>query len=933
MKYKTLWCALLCCWQATLFAQKTTLSGWVRDTAGAGLPAASVVLTELKDSVIAAFGAAEPDGRFTIKRVPPGEYLLQVSYAGFETHYQTVSTNPDRPLIELGSIVLQPANVWLKGVEISAQHSPVAFSNDTIVYNTAAFKTQPGSMVEDLLKKLPGVEVLSDGTIRAQGEVVRNVKVDGKDFFGEDPKIATRNLPADAIEKVQLYDQKSERASFTGIEDGREEKTINLQLKPGAKAGYFGNASAGYGDKDRYETKFNLNRFAKKTQVSAIAAANNTNQQNFSFEDYMQFMGGLSNLMSAGGGTGGRVRISLDDNSLGMPVGDQPNGFTTALSGGLNLNHDFSKNTKVSAHYFYNHLQNDLNRKVARVNVLDEQGFRSSENEDRYSRNQNHRLQVTLRSNLDSFQKITLRTRWTFNDALLNSGSDRQTFLPEGANANNSLRDYQSDGQNYRGDAAFTYRRRFRKKGRALVADVSYLSGADDREGRLQSENYFFTDSTFRESFRQRQTYTDEAAHYGATLSYTEPLGRQQYLEIRAEHQLVNNDTDKAFYDQKGTPTPGEVFNPLLSNRFQRGYRYERGVMNWMRTRKKYQLTAGATLQQSVLDGRQPNTELEPLRRRFVRVLPHLYYNYERRSGRSFSAAYSTQLREPSLEQLLPVVDNSDPLQVFTGNPDLQPEYVHDLNLDYMLFDAFSNFLLFASLNTTYTHHRITNAGAIDSLFRSSMRPVNVDYDWLVNPYLNIAYPVRPLKSNLSLTLSGTYNRGILFVNEVRNQTDRWIQNIDVSLDNRKKDKIDLSVGARLTYNQTRYSVSKGLDQAFFNQRYTTDLRFYPNKKWALGTGLTYLVYSKETFGEARQIPLWSAQVTRYVLKNRKGQVRLSAFDLLNKNTGISRNSQFNYIEEVRMLNLSRYFMLSFAYALSGFETQQSGLQVRRIGG
>jgi hypothetical protein len=916
-----------------ILAQKTTIIGTVTDSMGNGLPSASVVLMEIQDSVIAQFGVTNTTGAFTLKRLEKGEYLLQITYTGYDGHYQTITTGPDRPQIDLGKIVLLPANLLLNGVDITADRSPMRMQNDTINYNAGYFQTQPGSMVEDLLKKLPGVEVQSDGTIKAQGQVVKNVMVDGKAFFGQDPKIATKNLPANIVDKVQVYDKKSERAEFTGIDDGQEEKTINLKLKDGAKTGYFGNAAMGYGTADRYEGRFSLNKFSGKTQISALGSANNTNQQAFSINDYISFMGGLSNLMSSSGG--GRVRIALDDPSGDMMGGEGGNGFTAAWAGGLNLNHDFSKKTQLSANYFYNRIQKDLDRRTQRENLLADRLFNSSEQETRWNRNNNHRVNLTLKSKIDSVQHLTFRTNWVLNDAMFRSLTNSSTNDPFGTLQNTADRNYQTQGGYLRGDGNVTYKRKFDKRGRAVVADAAFQKSDDTRTGRLLANTRFISqggDSLF--NARQRQNYTDDATNWSTSLSYTEPIGRKQYLEWRAAFRQYTNETNKPFYDTLMTPTVQEVFNPLLSNHYQRGYHYQRGTMNYTLNREKYNLTAGTTLQQSVLEGQLLGIENTPISRRFNRILPALNYQYEPRAGVILSLDYNTALREPSLEQLQPVVDNSNPLQIFTGNPDLQPEYAHEIDLSFMRFDAFSNTMFFAGLNGAYTLNKITNAGSIDALLRTNTRPVNVKNDMFLEGYMQFGRPLRSLKSNLKATLNNSFNRGILFINDAENITQRWVNNFEITLDNKKKKKIDMEIGARWSHNITRYSVSNALNQQFINQRYFTNLAWFPTSKWAINSGFDYTIYSKESFGAAQQIPLWKASVTRYVLKNRKGQIKLSAFDLLNKNVGITRSSNFNFTEEVRTRNLSRYFMLTFAYSISGFgENNGGGIQINRIGG
>ncbi|HPI09019.1 MAG TPA: TonB-dependent receptor, partial [Saprospiraceae bacterium] len=399
----------------TAFSQNksVTVEGAVADSSGIGLPSASVVLLQQKDSVMHAFGLSGPEGRFAVKRVAPGDYILQITYLGYQTYAQRVSVPADQPKFSLEKILLAPSNTLLNAVDITAQQAPISIRKDTIEYNAGAFQTQPGSVVEDLLRKLPGVEVQQDGTIKAQGETVQNVLVEGKEFFGNDPKIATKNLPADAVDKVQVFDKKSDMAEFTGIEDGRDQKTINLKLKADKKQGHFGNVSAGYGTENRYQGKFNLNRFSKKMQFSAIGAANNTNEQAFSFEDYINVMGGLSNFMTGGGS--GRVRIEINEDS-GIPLpGSTSRGFTDTQAGGLNLNYEFSQKTELNGNYFFNRIENDLDRLATRQNLLGFGNYDSRDQELRNSENMNHRLNLTLRHKIDSFQNIIARANFSYN--------------------------------------------------------------------------------------------------------------------------------------------------------------------------------------------------------------------------------------------------------------------------------------------------------------------------------------------------------------------------------------------------------------------------------------------------------------------------------------------------------------------------------------
>jgi hypothetical protein len=900
-----------------IFAQKTAdLTGLVTDSTGTGLLSATVILMEKKDSTLSAFAITEADGGFLVKKITPGDYLLQVSYVGMETHWQPLSIAAGNQ--DVGTVKLAPASSILDEVEVTADRVPLRMNGDTINYNAAAFKVQPGAVVEDLLKKLPGVEVQADGTIKAQGETVQNVFVDGKEFFGNDPQVATKNLPADAVEKVQVYDKKSEMAEFTGIEDGREAKTINLELKEDRKNGYFGNATAGGGTDSRYQGRFNLNRFSSKSQLSAIGMANNNNQAGFSFNDYMQFMGGLGNLMGGGGGGGGSRRLSLsfDSGSMGIPLeGGQVDGILATAAGGLNFNRDFGKKTKLQSSYFVSKIQNDVVRNVERQNLLGDASFRSTEDEDRTAQSLNHRLNLNLKHEIDSFQDVSLRSNLAYSDADYRSDGSSQTFGTDGLLENDNARDYRSEGQRLSMTNSATYRRRFGKKGRAFVADASLNLGDNTQDGWLASQTGFYATDTSFFHLDQRQSSTDKATSYGLSASYTEPIGKAKYLEINASRQNYANELKKDFYDVFAN---GEELNTSLSNRFDRGYTYDRAGANLMVNRKKWNLTGGTALQRSTLEGQQQG-DFESVQRSFTRLLPSLFFDYEMGIGKNFNFEYQTYLREPSPVQLQPLVDNSDPLNLYIGNPSLQPEYAHTLHGHFMRFDQFTFTSFFANIEAEYVKDRITNASSVDSLLRRTVRPVNVKNDRTLSGYVDFSTPIRPLKITVRLGLNSSWNRGLLFVNDLENSTDRITNGFDLSFSNRKKEFFDASVGVRMSHNKTTYSEAEGLNQIYLNQRYYAETTVYPHKKWEFGSKFRYSVYSNENFGGQQVVPLWEASISRYLLKNNRGKLTLSVFDILNKNLGIRRNSELNYLEQQRINTLQRYVMLTFAYSIQGF--------------
>jgi hypothetical protein len=900
---------------SSLFAQKYTVKGTVIDTTQMPLPSATVVILNQSDSVLTNFSITNDDGYFEVPKVAEGEYILQVTYLGYDPFSQPFSLSENSGDFDAETIQMSVADANLEEVVVKAEHIPIQIKGDTIQYNADAFQVQPGSAVEDLLKKLPGVEVDREGNVRAQGEDVQNVLVDGKEFFGNDPKIATKNLPADAVDNVKVYDKKSDMAEFSGIDDGEREKTINLELKDGKKKGYFGTAEGGYGTDDRYKGKFNLNRFSKKMQFSAIGMLNNINEQGFSINEYMNFMGGLQNMMSGGGG---RIELSFDSDDMGIPLNfGQANGIRTTTAGGVNMNYEFSEKTELNGSYFYNQIKNEIGRDVSRQNLAEFGAFNSTENTDQIGQNKSHRINLTLNHEIDSFQNIRLRANGGFNDADLSNIGLTQTFNAENILENSGYRDYQSIGENWNLTSNLLYRRRFHKKGRVFTASIDFGKRDNEQNANLNSINSFPLENLV-DSVMQRQFQTNDETNYSGRISYTESLGGGKYLGINYSRSNYKNDLIKDFFDILNPATRQEIFNETLSNKYKRDYTYDRGGLTFQLNKKKFNFSTGVSVQHSRLDGELQGIT-DPIRNDFTNILPSLRWNYDFKSTRNLTFRYETSVREPSLEQLQPIPDNSDPLNIYIGNPELRPEYTHRVDLHFMDYNQFNFTSIFGNLNINYATNKITNKRTIDQSFRQTIQPINVENDLLVNGYFGFGTPLRFIKSRIDISGNLFYNRGILFVNDIENTTERFESGVEVTLENRKKETFDVAIGVAYNFSQTQYSESTAQNQDYLNRTFFTEMTLNLGKKWALSSFFDYSIYSGESFGSEQTIPLWEASLTRYFLKNRKGRLILSAFDLLNRNIGINRTSNLNYIEEARVQALGRYFLLTFAYSISGF--------------
>lgn len=897
---------------------KYEISGIVLDSSDVPLVSATVVLMNASDSVLVGFTMTDNKGAFKLQTKASGDFLLQLSYIGYATQYQKLFLKQEA-IVNLGTIKMEEQQQLLEQVEVKADRIPLQIKKDTLEFNADAFEVKPTDVVEDLLKKLPGVEVDRDGTIRAQGEQVQKVTVDGKEFFGNDPKIASKNLPADAVDKVQVYNKKSDQAEFSGIDDGQREKTINLELKEDKKKGYFGNTDIGVGLKGRYEGKASINRFSPQQQLSFIGMANNTNEQGFSINDYLNFMGGLQAMMSGGGGA---MRLELNSEEMGLPMNVMGgnNGFTTTWAGGLNFNNEFGKNTELNGSYFFNRMDNETERTLRRDNFLADKTFTTLQNSLQESLNTNHRFNFTLDHKLNDKQSLKLRSSMTYNDSDFESLSNVQN-LSDASLENTSDQFNTYGGYNLGFNSNLLYRRKFDKKGRSLSTDLNFSLREDDKEGNLATLNDFYEkgggllrkDTILQDNFQQ-----NKQDGYGLRISYTEPLGKRKYLEFNYLYQRNMDEVDREVYDRQGPNDANRIFNENLSNRYTSAYTYNRGGANFKWNKKKSNLTTGLAWQHSNLDGNLLLSGLD-IKKSFGNVLPSLRWSYEFSMSQRFSLDYDTEVGAPSIRQLQPIVDNSNPFDLYVGNPDLRPEYNHRLFLRFMSFSQATLTNFFMNLNFRYTTDKIGESQVIDDQLIRTSKPINVEEDIMLRGMVSFGTTLRFMKARVNLDLSTLYNQGINIINSVENQTTRLVSSGNLSFENRFKEKFDLVVGLDLSYNQTKYAIMADLNQDFINQTYYFDFTLNLPKGFNLETSLDYSIYSGLSDGFNEEIPIWNASFSKYILKDNRGQLRFSAVDLLNQNTGINRRAELNYVIDERIRSLGRYFMLSFHYALKGF--------------
>lgn len=892
------------------------IHGTVADSAGSGLGGAMVVALTRADSVLVTFATSANDGAFTLRRLPAGDYVPQVTTAGYEIFRKDIAVLAAG--VDAGTITMTVRAVELDPLEVSVDLVPFINRGDTLVYNTLAYPTRPNASVEELLSRLPGIQVDADGSIRALGEQVTRVLVEGREFFGSDPTIATRNLPADAVKRVEVYDKASDLEEFTGVPDGNEERTIDLELQDGAKQGWFGRLAGALGadggdygsfasgaeEGVRYDQTFGLNRFTTTTQIAAIASANNVNQPGFSWADYQGFVGGAKAL-AAPRGDGGSSGAGRDD------------GFTETVGLGVNASHDFAAGSWIRSSYFLSSLDNLQNRTVQQRQLLGAQVSSLSDGTNSEAAdNLTHRFDLNTQYTIGEAHHVRLRADFTRRSSSLLAIGSQETRTASRDLLNSASTLNRVEGTDLGGSAALTWRKRLNRGGRTVVAEVRANLSEPDLVGRLESTTTLASrdpavgtaaeTGVVQEQYRKGRTFVQTQR-----LSLIQPVG-ESLLEVFGEHRVIDEDRNQSIYD---LTTGSPVFNDPLSSEFERTYRYFRGGLNYTRPSTAALVTFGLQVQGSDLDGTIIDRD-ERIANGYTHVLPTARVKFQLgKPGRSIDVRYATATREPGLEELQPFTDNTNPLSVYTGNPDLQPEYTHSLSADYRFFDQFSFVNLYTYARLAYTRNDIALSRDVDENGLQRVSPINAGPRWAVNGGATWDTPIRRIAARLTLGYDLTWSRGAERVNGADNVSRILTHTASARIENRYKENVDLQAGGQVTFNRVDYSLFDGLDQSWANGAVFTSASWYAGESWTLASSLSYRAFDQDVFGAADNIAFLDASISRLLLDDR-AEIRLAGLDLLDQNQGVAFTSSTTAIRETRTRSLGRRLMLNFTYRL-----------------
>ena len=914
------------------YAQTASIRGKViDDTTRKPIAGATVGLLLQADSSEVHSVITDSAGNFFMGNLAADSFIVKVSTIGYQEYVSFITLRDTTR--DLGEMHLNKQGKDLAVVTIVSRTPPVIQKGDTSQFSASQYKVNPDATTEDLIKKMPGITVDKDGTVTAQGEQVKKVTIDGKDFFGDDASAALKNLPSEVVDKIQVFDKLSDQAQLTGFDDGNSVKALNIVTKSGIKNGQFGRIYAGYGTDDRYSAGGNVSFFKGDRRLSFVGNFNNINQQNFGSQDLLGITSS-GNTRGGGGRGGGRGYGGSDNFTVG-----QASGISKTNAIGINYSDKWGKKLTATGSYFYN---NSTNTNASIVNTETLGGLKqfSSETGNNVTSNNNHRINLRLEYKIDSSNSLFIIPSVNLQDNNSKSFSSLRVADADGDSSKNGLTNISSDRNGYNIRNNILFRHSFPKKGRTLSLGFNTVF-TKNNGGTITDASYQFYDTTgafLRDSIQNQFIDNKTNGHtIGGTIAYTEPIGKKSQLQFDYNPSVQRNKANQeAFLFDNGKYS---LFDTTLSNRFDNtvtthnggiSYRYSPG--------RDEQLSFGVNYQNSKLESDRLYPSPGSVSQSFSNFLPNAMWRKKLSASSNIRIFYRASTNFPSVSQLQDVVNpGGNSLRVSIGNPDLQQSYTHFLAGRYTYTNSKTSRSFFANIFMQTASNYITNAIYIprqDSLIQGGqiklapnsqlVKPVNLDGYRNLRTFFTYSMPIKFIKTNINLSAGFGYSRLPGQINKAATITDNFTYNGGVVFASNISEFVDFNISYNANFNDAKTRGAGISNSSYVNQSIGGTLNLLNKKGWFIQNDVSSQIYSGLSGGLDQSYTLWNAAIGKKFLKNRAGELKLSVFDLLKQNQSISRTVTGTEITDAQSQVLQRYFMLTFTYNLKNFGTAKS---------
>lgn len=842
------------------------------------------------------YALSDDKGVAVIQGMKVGRATVSIEYMGYKTKILTVDIK--KGANDLGEVLMQEDVNLLDAVVVSDVANPMVVKKDTIEYNASSFKINDTDMLEELIKKLPGVEVGTDGSITANGKTINKIMIDGKTFFLDDPTLATKNLPAKIVEKVRVVERKSDQARFTGIDDGEEETVLDLGIKKGMMNGWFGNLAGGYGTEDRFEAAGMIGRFTNKTQISIIGNGNNTNNRGFT-----DMAGSMMGGMRGGRGFFGSGK-----------------GITTSYMGGINANTEvLDGKMDLSGNALYSGSELEVEQIKDKTTMLSNGvSMFTHEKESEVSNTDGFRFGGEMDYSISDKTSILFRPNVNIGSGSYNSVNEFYTLT--GADSTNvgGSRNYgENDSQKFGGMLLF--RQRLGKPGRTMSLRINYDYSNNDLTGYNQSETYYFNNNLRDSSSIIDQMYlqNEKSNSIGGRLSYTEPLGKNFFVEGAYRYNYKKTNSDKDTYNNVN----GEYseLDTDYTTHYENVFITQQAELNFMKQEDKYNVTVGASVQPSTTKsiGRSKDTTYS-----VVNFAPSVRFDYRFSDDKFLRIRYMGRTSQPSISQLLPIADNSNPLQVTVGNEDLNPEFSHNLFLEYRTNNR-ANFSWFGTgINASYTTDKIvakkyyTDEGVQVSTYDNTGKGVySVNGRVMFNSVI--------AKSNFSITSFGgvRFGNGISYVMENGNFVENVTKTLSINEHLRityRNNWAELIVGGRVGYQNAWYTVSTMDKVETWTNAVTGSANVNIPGGFNITSDISHTFYIGYDDGYGKSSTMWNAEVSKTLFKN-AATLKVKIYDILKEAKSLNRTTTENYVQDVISNTLGQYVMVTLTWRFGNF--------------
>lgn len=922
---KTGWLLGLLLFINTAFSQNITLKGQLTDKGDkAPIVGATINLINQKDTTQKKYKVTDTKGNFEFNNLTADGYTVKISYSGYEKIEQKINLQASNktPI----PFAISKIATDLTGVTIVAKTQPVRQKGDTTEFSANQFKVNPDATAEDIIKKLPGITVARDGTVTAAGEQVRKVTVDGRDFFGDDATAALRNLPADVIDKIQVFDRLSDQAQLTGFDDGNSIKTVNIVTKSGIRNGQFGRIYAGAGTEDTYTAGGNVSFFKGDRRLSIVGNFNNINQQNFSSQD---LLGVTSSGGGGGGNRGGGNRGGGGGGQENFNVG-QTSGINQTNAFGLNFSNVYNKKLTLSCSYFFNQSKNENESVSNRETFGSTKNLFTHQETNSTATSYNHRVNLRLEYKIDSANTLFIIPSISFQKNKSYNSTFAENFyaINDSTNISNGISNADRNGFNIRNNIMF--RHSFPKRGRSLSLGFNTTFSKNDGETIIDNQYRFYKTVGVTDSLLNR--FTDNATNgttIGGNIAYTEPLGKKSQLQIDYTPSIQKNKSDQQTFSFDGGKY--SIFDTTLSNKFDNTITtHNVGVNYRLGQSRDEQLSFGLNFQTSRLQSDREFPTATKVNQTFSNILPNVMWRKKISNYSNIRLFYRANTNFPSVTQLQDVLNLTNPIRVSIGNPNLKQSYTHFLNARYTYTNTKTQNSFFANLFLQTANDFITTGTTIlrvDTLIQKSTilagsqlsKPVNVNGYKNIRTLFTYSMPIKKLKTTANL--SAGYNYSILpgIVNSVKTITTTNTFNTGLVLASNINEYIDFNVSYNVNFNNSETNTTNATATKFTNQVAGAQLNLLNKKGWFLQNDVSGNVYSGLADGFNQRFWLWNAAIGKKIFKKQAGELKLSVFDLLKQNQSIVRTINSDYFEDVQTNVLQQYFMLTFTYKLKNF--------------